>query len=239
MKKNTFAVTAMIIATLLYCFSAYAEVILAEEPMVIVEETTVPETTGASVSDEIGSVPRQIIAPDVAPILSQQLLNVAATKYVKATNLNIRKQPNMTAEIVGNLGFNNEVEVISDINGWSMIKYNDQYVFVSSEFLSDEKQTMVSLGTFLLTAYCCEEYPHICNAGPPYVTRTGLKPRPGYIAVDPRIIPLHSKVMINGNIYQAEDTGGHIKGSRIDICMLTHAEAKKFGSKRAEVFLLK
>lgn len=238
MKKNTFA--PIIITTLLYCFSAYAEtVILAEEPMAIIEETTVSETTGASVSDEIGSVPRQIIAPDVAPILSQQLLNVAATKYVKATNLNIRKQPNMAAEIVGNLGFNDEVEVISDINGWSMIKYNDQYVFVSSEFLSDEKQTMVSLGSFLLTAYCCEEYPHICNAGPPYVTRTGLKPRPGYIAVDPRIIPLHSKVMINGNIYQAEDTGGHIKGNRIDICMLTHTEAKKFGSKRAEVFLLK
>ena len=45
------------------------------------------------------------------------------------------------------------------------------------------------------------------------------------IAVDPRIIPLGSKVEINGRIYIAEDTGGAIKGNRIDMCVSSHSEA--------------
>ena len=49
------------------------------------------------------------------------------------------------------------------------------------------------------------------------------------IAVDPKVIPLGSRVEINGQIYIAEDTGGAIKGNRIDMCVSSHAEAYRRG----------
>lgn len=94
-----------------------------------------------------------------------------------------------------------------------------------------------SLGMFTVTHYCCERYPHICNAGPPYTTATGTTPHVGGCAVDPRVIPLGSYVKMNGVVYHAEDTGGAIKGNRIDIVVPTHAEAMQRGKYTAEVFL--
>lgn len=94
-----------------------------------------------------------------------------------------------------------------------------------------------SLGTFKITHYCCERYPHICNAGPPYKTATGTTPHVGGCAVDPKKIPLGSYVKINGVVYHAEDTGGAIKGNRIDVVVDTHSEALSKGTYQAEVFL--
>lgn len=98
----------------------------------------------------------------------------------------------------------------------------------------------IFLGEFLLTAYCGENYPHICNDGDSTHTATGTKPTAGRtIAVDPKIIPYGSKVVINGNTYIAEDCGGAIKGKRIDIFCPTHAEALEFGIQYANVTILK
>jgi 3D (Asp-Asp-Asp) domain-containing protein len=94
-----------------------------------------------------------------------------------------------------------------------------------------------SLGTYKITHYCCEKYPHICNAGPPYKTATGTTPHIGGCAVDPKKIPLGSYVKINGVVYHAEATGGAIKGNRIDVVVGTHKEALAKGKYRAEVFL--
>jgi len=86
------------------------------------------------------------------------------------------------------------------------------------------------IGRFTITYYCTEERPHPCNAGPPYQTATGTKPTPGRtIAVDPSVIPLNTRVIIDGHEYVAEDTGGAIDGNRIDIVVRTHAEALRKG----------
>lgn len=85
-------------------------------------------------------------------------------------------------------------------------------------------------GSFNITYYCAEQYPHICNAGPPYKTASGTVVTAGRtIAVDPDVIPLGTKVLINGHLYVAEDTGGAIKGNRIDIAVATHQEALDLG----------
>ena len=94
-----------------------------------------------------------------------------------------------------------------------------------------------SLGVFTITHYCCEQYPHICNAGPPYKTAMGTTPHVGVCAVDPKKIPLGSYVKINGVVYHAEDTGGAIKGNRIDVVVNTHNAALSMGKYNAEVFL--
>jgi 3D (Asp-Asp-Asp) domain-containing protein len=71
-------------------------------------------------------------------------------------------------------------------------------------------------------------------------TFTGVYPRIGTIAVDPKVIPLGSRMWVEGYGYGiAEDTGGSIKGNRIDVFMNTKDECLNWGRKRVRVFLLK
>ena len=56
-------------------------------------------------------------------------------------------------------------------------------------------------------------------------------------AGDPDVIPLGSVVAIDGVEYLAADTGGAIKGRKIDVCMSTHTEARAFGVQEKEVWL--
>lgn len=105
-----------------------------------------------------------------------------------------------------------------------------------------------SLGTYKLTAYCscqkcCGKYalnrPTDEYGNPIVYTASGAIAQVGVtIAVDPRIIPYGSSVKINGHIYIAQDTGGAIKGNRIDVYFSNHQEALKFGVQYAEVFIL-
>ena len=61
-------------------------------------------------------------------------------------------------------------------------------------------------------------------------TATGAKVQEGIVAVDPDMIPLGTEIEIKGmGIFVAEDTGGKIKGNRIDIYFDTKQEAKEFG----------
>lgn len=59
------------------------------------------------------------------------------------------------------------------------------------------------------------------------------------IAVDPQVIPLGSKVWVEGYGYAiAADTGGDIKNDRIDVLMHSNSEAFKWGRKRVKVLIL-
>ena len=62
------------------------------------------------------------------------------------------------------------------------------------------------------------------------ITATGKEIKKGMIAVDPKIIPLGTQIEIKDiGLFIAEDTGGKIKGNRIDIYFETKEEAKDFG----------
>ena len=74
-------------------------------------------------------------------------------------------------------------------------------------------------------------------------TYLGTQVRPGVIAVDPRVIPLGSRVYIqypdgSGEYAVAEDTGGAIKGNRIDIAKWTVKEANNFGMQKVKVYVI-
>lgn len=74
-------------------------------------------------------------------------------------------------------------------------------------------------------------------------THIGTKVRPGIVAVDPKVIPLGSKVYVefdNGQGFEAvaEDTGGAIKGNRIDIALPDRQSVKNFGIKNVKVHVL-
>ena len=59
------------------------------------------------------------------------------------------------------------------------------------------------------------------------------------IAVDPKVIPYGTQVIINGHVFTAEDCGGAIKGNRIDIYVNDHDRANALGVNHADVYLVK
>lgn len=71
-------------------------------------------------------------------------------------------------------------------------------------------------------------------------TRNGNKLRRGYIAVDPKVIPLGTEVFIEGYGYAvADDIGGAIQGHIIDVAMDSHQEAIQFGRQQVVLYILK
>lgn len=70
-------------------------------------------------------------------------------------------------------------------------------------------------------------------------TFTGVYPHTGTIAVDPAVIPLGSRLWVEGYGYGiAEDTGGLIHGNIIDLFMDTKEECLIWGRKKVNVYLL-
>ena len=76
---------------------------------------------------------------------------------------------------------------------------------------------------FKATAYSAG---HGCG----YTTATGGRAQRGVVAVDPRVIPLGTKLYVEGyGEAVAGDTGGAIKGNRVDLCFDSNADAVQFG----------
>jgi len=80
-------------------------------------------------------------------------------------------------------------------------------------------------------------------AGCSGVTYTGINlkanPNQKVIAVDPRVIPLGSKVYVEGyGTAIAGDTGGAIKGNRIDVFISDQSSAMAYGIKTVKVTIL-
>ncbi|MGB9666572.1 MAG: 3D domain-containing protein [Candidatus Cryosericum sp.] len=73
----------------------------------------------------------------------------------------------------------------------------------------------------------------------PWTTASGMKSGLGIVAVDPGIIPLGSKLYVEGYGYAiAGDTGGAIKGDRIDVFFYSHDEMISWGRRWVRVFVL-
>ena len=68
---------------------------------------------------------------------------------------------------------------------------------------------------------------------------TGMRAGYGVVAVDPRVIHLGTRLYVEGYGYAvAGDTGGAIKGRRIDLGHTTHREASMVGRRRVKVWVL-
>ncbi|HHY70378.1 MAG TPA: hypothetical protein GX519_01695, partial [Thermoanaerobacterales bacterium] len=71
-------------------------------------------------------------------------------------------------------------------------------------------------------------------------TATGTVARVGVVAVDPKVIALGAKVYVEGyGFARAEDTGGAIKGDKIDLFLNTAEETRRFGRRWVTVYILK
>lgn len=71
------------------------------------------------------------------------------------------------------------------------------------------------------------------------ITATGVRARRGIVAVDPRVIPLGTRLFVPGYGFGlAADTGGAIRGNIIDLCMEDYGEAMRFGRRDVKVYIL-
>lgn len=149
------------------------------------------------------------------------ILSVAfLTGFSTKPDINISKLPSLPEKRISYLDMLDKVneEIYQDMQSKQEAKY--QY-----------------LGTFLLTGYddcyeCQEEF-----VG---TTALGVPPRENHtIAVDPKIIPLGTHVLINDVEYVAEDVGGGVNQNHIDIFVGSHAETfSDFCNGYAEVYLI-
>ena len=70
-------------------------------------------------------------------------------------------------------------------------------------------------------------------------TATGSRLKKGIVSVDPRLIPLGTKLYVEGYGYAvADDVGGAIKGHRIDLAYDSRSEALQFGRQTVKVYVL-
>lgn len=88
--------------------------------------------------------------------------------------------------------------------------------------------------TLVATGYCpCAKCNYPYGGQPSYL---GYPLKKGIVAVDPRVIPMGSRLYIEGyGDAIAADQGNAIKGNRIDLCFSTHQQALNWGIKTVRV----
>jgi 3D (Asp-Asp-Asp) domain-containing protein len=83
------------------------------------------------------------------------------------------------------------------------------------------------MGTFLATCYT--------GGG---TTASGAPTSSQVVAVDPSVIPLGTRLIISGiGERVAADTGGAIRGNRIDIWEPSYSQCTQFGAQAVQVWL--
>lgn len=173
----------------------------------------------------------------------EQLKNDTVKMYT-TTEVNIREFASVDSKRISTVGINTEIIVYKNFNvdEWRRVKYNGNDFYICSKYLSNKpieikKEVKTSkesksnksgklIGRFKITHYAGDG-----------ITSTGTKPTVGRtIAVDPRVIPYGSKVIINGHTYIAEDCGGAIKGNIIDLFVGSTEEAYQKGVYYTEIY---
>lgn len=94
--------------------------------------------------------------------------------------------------------------------------------------IRQQDATQTQEQTFTVTAYCpCEK---CCGAYANGYTATGAKATQGVtVAADPAVLPMGTEIQIDGHTYTVQDTGGAIKGNRLDLYFDSHEDALQWG----------
>jgi len=102
----------------------------------------------------------------------------------------------------------------------------------SSDAVATEETFEVAATHYVATAYSLRGR-----------TASGAPVSKGIIAADPRVLPLGSRVKIEAGNYSGEylvaDTGGMVRGKRIDIWTPSSREAMRFGRRTVKLTVLK
>ena len=104
------------------------------------------------------------------------------------------------------------------------------------EGVKSELEEWESLGEFTVTAYCGGECCCGVWADEDCTTASGAEAVEGVtIAADTNILPFGTEIRLNGDTYTVQDTGGAIRGSRLDLYFDSHEDALAFGVQKLNV----
>lgn len=179
-------------------------------------------------------------------ITGEEIQEVAVDKMCYTTEvLTVREQPGTEYEKVGMLSRFAQIEVngVCD-NGWSHVVMEDGTSgYVSNQYLSDvvpegAEHIGESLGVYTVTYYCsCSICCGWWSGGP---TASGAYPTADWtVAADPDVLPLGTRIYMNGHEYCVEDTGSGVEGNHIDVYVDDHELAVNNGIGYAEIFAKK
>lgn len=168
--------------------------------------------------------------------------NVTAT-----TSVNVRAGAGNGYKVVTVLKKGQVVAKTGSSGNWTKVTANGKTGYVYNKYLTSGGSTTTNaskkpsastsstgsktyMGNYKLTFYAGDS-----------TTASGRTPRVNHtIAADTSILPMYSKVYIEGwGTYTVEDRGGAIKGKRIDIFVANNSIARKYGVKYANVYLVK
>ena len=164
------------------------------------------------------------------------------TLYVTARKTGIYTMPSDSSAELAAVSLGDQVEqtAICD-NGWSKVEAEadgEKVIgYIQTQALNSENQivSMDAEEVEVTSDSSILDYPGKKNG----ITSTGVTATTNHtIAVDPSQIPYGSKVVINGQVYVAEDCGGAIKTNCIDIYVATHAEGEAKGVYYTDVYLI-
>ena len=186
-------------------------------------------------------------SPDAAQEVTVSVINKATGETAAVQTVNAEEyREDLKAKGLGtgNYGFHVEIvwedlpEAVYTVMASACGKTLTQTLTHSTETVqaASASGNTVYLGNYLTTAYCpCRK----CSEGWGRKTSSGALATSSHtVAVDPRVIPMGSRLLIDGKEYVAEDVGGAVKGKHIDIYFDSHGETLRHGTRRAEVYLI-
>jgi 3D (Asp-Asp-Asp) domain-containing protein len=183
-------------------------------------------------NDEMTDIDRQRVE------MALSLANSASGETGKSQSVTLNER----AEVVGVIEETTQAATTESASASSTVTTTTTSVAaspVSAPVYATADGNYQYLGEFLLTAYCacpicCGAWSNIEN---PTTASGAIASANHTIAVDTSVIAFGTEVLINGQVYVAEDRGSAINGNHIDIFFATHQEATNFGKQTASVYV--
>ena len=170
-----------------------------------------------------------------------------AASATATTHVNMRAGAGNSYRVVSVVAKGQTVTTNGKSGNWTKVTANGKTGYVYNKYLTSGGSTTTNaskkpsastsstgsktyMGNYKLTFYAGDS-----------TTASGRTPRVNHtIAADTSILPMYSKVYIEGwGTYTVEDRGGAIKGKRIDIFVANNKIANQYGVKYADVYLVK
>lgn len=177
-------------------------------------------------------------------VLSEQVAYMASREVSEEVDTNVTDNKIEQDVIIEDIEDEKKEETKEIENGVKAVSYRE---LAENNPPEEYKQVIEATATaYCLCQKCCGKSPSSPGYG---VTASGLKIIPGtgmkVIAVDPKVIPLGSKVYVQGlngawdyGYAVAGDTGGAIKSMKIDLYMDSHEETLNWGRKKVNIYVV-
>lgn len=206
----------------------------------------------------VGPLDRTSVPPD-KPVSDRMLVRVTRVRCRKEVveevipaRTTVLADPRRPAGYTKTLREGRDGLVRRTLTIWERDGQITRRVVTSEKVVVNPEDTVILRGTYgapsrhgnwrtplRMTATAYDPGPRSCGRHADGRTATGERATRGVVATDPRVIPMGTRLYIPGYGFAvAADRGSAIKGMRIDLCYDTYAEARRFGRRKVDVYIL-